>query len=66
MNTYLQQLMNKSKYSLRKSKKKVEEEQQEKDNMPRNERLAEVKMFVALVFIVVAALVAFVSLVLFL
>jgi len=66
MNTYLQQLMNKSKYSLRKSKKKAEEEQQEKDNMPRNERLAEVKMFVALAFIVVAALVAFVSLVLFL
>jgi len=66
MNTYLQQLMNKSKYSLRKSKKKAEEEQQEKNNMPRNERLSEVKMFAALAFIVVAALVAFVSLVLFL
>ena len=61
MNEYLFQLINKAKYPFAMSKNIVKRRaEQSKDNIPRNERLAEIKMLFVLAAIVLATVVAIV------
>jgi len=61
MNEYLLQLINKAKYPFAKSKNIVKRRaEQAKGNMPRNERLAEIKMLCVMAAIVLATVVAIV------